>query len=655
MLARCVRSSPATFRLGPVCFLLLALVATARAENWPEWRGPHENGISSEKNTPVRWSKSENVAWRLPMPGPAGSTPVIWGNQIFLTSAKEQDLLLMCISTQGKLLWERTVGTGDEAVRGDEGNMASPSPATDGKFVWTLMGQGDLACFTTAGKPVWRFNVGQRWSPLKIAFGLTSTPVLDGDRLYVQLLHTDGAIVVALDKKTGRNIWVHQRKTDATAECLHSYASPMIYRDKERAYLLVHGSDYITAHDLKDGRELWRCGGLQSKVKYNPTLRFVASPAAVPGLIVVPSAKNGPVLGLAPDGKGDITNTTAEHRWTREKETPDVPSPLIVDDYVYLCRENGVLICMDAKTGEEKYMKRCFSDRYRASPVYADGKIYLASRKGVITVVKTGPEFEELAVNDMEEAISSSLALANGRLYIRTFDALYAVADKSVAVQRVYSEDIGEDELALADVATSAGDAWRPIFNGKDLSDWVVEGTKDYEADDKKLPIWTVQDGNIACAGVGYGFLRYDHELKDFAFRCEYQMAVAKKKCNSGIGIRGTKFTGRVETRPSFFGYEIQLLDDAGVKPDDHSTGSLYRYVAATANPVKPAPEWNRFEVECRGPRIKITINGQTIQDTDQSTVEAIRDKPLQGFLSLQNHGGKIVFRGVELREFLAK
>jgi outer membrane protein assembly factor BamB len=194
--------------------------------------------------------------------------------------------------------------------------------------------------------------------------------------------------------------------------------------------LLTHGCDYIVAHSLNDGHELWRCGELNPKGKYNATLRFVASPVAVPGLIVVPSAKHGPVLGLRPDAQGDISGTTKGHQWVRAKDTPDVPSPLVVDGLVYLNQENGGVICMDAESGKELYHERAYSDRYRASPVYADGKIYLTARGGVVTVVKAGPEFEILSSNDMQEPISASPVISNGRIYMRSFEALYAIGKK---------------------------------------------------------------------------------------------------------------------------------------------------------------------------------------------------------------------------------
>ncbi len=383
--------------------------------------------MSGETGLPTTWSKTEGVAWRLPLPGPAGSTPAVWKDRIFLTSADGQLLVLMCISTKGEELWKKTIAATNQAVRGDEGNYASPSPSTDGKHVWVFMGSGELGCFTVDGSPVWLYNVQEKYGKFNIQFGMTSTPVLDEGRLYLQLIHSGGATVVALDALTGNEIWHQKRSSDATAECEHSYASPVIYRDAQRAFLLTHGADYIVAHQLNDGAEIFRCGGLNPKGNYNQTLRLVASPLAVPGIIIVPSAKNGPVLAIEPTAKGDISHSKDGHLWTREHNTPDVPSPLIHDDLLYLGREDGTLLCLEARTGKEVYQKRAHSDRHRASPVYADGKVYLTARDGTVTVVKTGREFEILAQNKMEESISASPAISGGRIYLRTFDALYAV------------------------------------------------------------------------------------------------------------------------------------------------------------------------------------------------------------------------------------
>lgn len=419
------------------CVLALVTVLPtppARGENWPQWRGPSNDGISHEKNLPSTFSKAENVLWRLPLPGPGGSTPVVWDDRIYLTSVDGDDLVAIGIDTRGKQLWKKVISRGNKNVRSDEGNSASPSPTTDGQHVWVMFTDGIIACLDREGNETWKLDLQQEFGKFKIQFGMTSTPVLDGDRLYVQLIHGDGnpqtreATVAALDKMNGKTIWKTGRPSEAHTENEHSYASPLIYRDRDRSFLLTHGADYIVAHDLDSGNEIWRCGGLHPPSGYDPTLRLVSSPVAVPGLIIVPSAKRGITRALRPNGQGDITQDADRQVWSFGT-TPDVPSPLVVDDIVYLCRENGNLIALDRATGKQFYEQRTHSDRHRASPVYADGKIYLSARDGTVSVCAPGKEFKLLATNKMEESLSASPAVSGGRIYLRTFDALYAVGE----------------------------------------------------------------------------------------------------------------------------------------------------------------------------------------------------------------------------------
>lgn len=424
-------------------FSLMTILAGSKvhAENWPQWRGPRNDGISSETNLPTKWSKTENVLWRLPLPGRAGATPCIWGDRIFLTSVAADDstLLLICVGTDGKVLWQNELGKGSINARVSggipEGNFASPSPSTDGKHVWAFVGSGDLGCYDFNGKEVWKFDVQERYGRFSIQFGMSSTPVLDGDRLYLQLIHGEGnpdtreALVVCLDKNSGKEIWKQPRPSEAYKENEHSYASPVMYRDDKQAFLVTHGADYTNAHSLDDGHELWRMGGLHPPTRYDPTLRLVASPVAVPGLIIAPSAKQGQVVAIRPGGMGDLTKSKEFRLWTHPR-TPDVPSPLVHGGLVYLCREDGILICLDASSGEKIYEQRAHSYRHRASPVFADDRIYLTSRDGVVSVVKAGRMFELLASNNMGEDIASSPVISGGRIYIRTFEALWAIGPK---------------------------------------------------------------------------------------------------------------------------------------------------------------------------------------------------------------------------------
>lgn len=423
-----------------------ATADNAAAENWPAWRGPAGNGIAAEKGLPVTWTEKETL-WKLPLPGMGGATPAVWGDNIFLTSEDGDAISFICIDTDGKEKWKRKLGKAGSRARTDEGSSASPSPITDGKTIWAVTGEGDMAAFDFAGKELWRIDLQKVFGKFQYQFGMHMTPVLDDGTLYIMLIHKKPGIVAALDAKTGSTKWEIERPSDGYAECYHSYASPMMWKKGDKKLLIVHGNDYCTAHDTSNGREVWRVGNLNGNPNekgslpgggkkaggggYNPTLRFVASPGISENLIVVPSAKGGPVVGIDPAiAKGLVLKGQPGEVWRRAKDTPDVPTPLIHDGVVYLYRETGSLVALDAKTGEEIYNERTTGGRHRASPVYADGNLFLASRDGVVSVVKAGRKFELLASNNLKEVITATPVLANGRIYIRTYNSLVAVGTK---------------------------------------------------------------------------------------------------------------------------------------------------------------------------------------------------------------------------------
>ncbi|MCY2983165.1 MAG: PQQ-binding-like beta-propeller repeat protein [Planctomycetota bacterium] len=426
-----------------IASLLLLQTANAQADNWPQWRGVQGDGISKEKNIPTKWSKTEKVAWRTPMPGQAGATPCVWGDRIYTTSAEGTDLVVLCLNTvDGKILWKQKVGEGNQDARSGEGNSASPSPSTDGEHVWVFFGTGALACYSKDGKEVWKFNVSDRFGNLDIQFGMTSTPVLDGDGLYLQLIHgrmkqgdqSRTGKVVKLEKSTGKTVWEVDRVTDAQFECKHSYASPFIYDDKKSKVLVVHGADCTTGHDLATGKELWRFGTLNGPTALNPkpndiTFRFVASPCVDPksNTIIIPTAKEGPVIAVkVSELQGDSSAKTSAVVWNLPR-TPDVSIPLVIDGLVYMLNKDGKLQCVELATGKEVYTNRTYTGQHRTSPLYADGHLYFGSNDGHFTVVKAGKDFEIASTMEMGEAITASAIVSNGTLYIRSYEALYAI------------------------------------------------------------------------------------------------------------------------------------------------------------------------------------------------------------------------------------
>ncbi len=412
------------------------------ADNWPQWRGTDFTSVSSEAGIPADVGDQRALLWKFELPGPGGASPIVWGDRIFLTSvdgdgADGDKLVLMCVSTDGELKWKQQLD-GENKNSRDGGNSASPSPCTDGEHVWAMMTDGIIYCFDMDGKLIWKKNLQAEYGAFHIQFGMTTTPVLDNNVLYVQLIHgemkrgsteTSTGWVIALDAKSGKEIWKHERKTDGVFENRHAYTSPVVYRDKHREFLLTHGGDYLIAHSLKDGSELWRCGDLNPKGdSYNMFLRFVSSPVCGPGLIVCPSAKNGPVLGIRVDDQlqGDVSEIQDTRQWRLERGTPDVATPVIYDGLVYLARENGVMLVLDAKTGEQVYEKRLLADRHRSTPVAADGKIFVTGREGALTVLAAGREPKVLSEVELGDSIYASPAVANGRIYVRSNKQLFA-------------------------------------------------------------------------------------------------------------------------------------------------------------------------------------------------------------------------------------
>ncbi|MBX3438955.1 MAG: PQQ-binding-like beta-propeller repeat protein, partial [Planctomycetaceae bacterium] len=248
--------------------------------------------------------------------------------------------------------------------------------------------------------------------------------------------------VVKLEKATGEEVWAVDRRPEPEitsldmGETKHSYASPILYDDGQLKFLVTHGADSTIGHDVATGEELWRLGALNgpspfNPAKFDPTFRFVASPTAIPGTIIAPSAKNGPSVALRVDGglSGRIASPSPHVRWYNDK-TPDVCCPLIVDGLVYFIRNSGQIFCVDLETGQELYYENTHRQQHRSSPIYCDGHIYSTSRDGHTTVVRAGRELKIVAENDLNETMTSTPVVSGGTLYLRTYDALYAIRAK---------------------------------------------------------------------------------------------------------------------------------------------------------------------------------------------------------------------------------
>ncbi len=417
-----------------LCVIGLSLSApTLFAENWPQWRGPKNDGHSSEKGLPSEWGPDKNIVWKAEMPGPGASTPCIWGDKIFLTAQAGKDLVLFCIGKDGQKKWTRKLGEGEAKFRGDEGNLASASCSTDGKLVFAFAGSGKLVAYDFEGKLAWEIDTPTKYGAFQIQFGAHWTPTLHKGRLYVQLFHRGGQYLLALDANSGKEIWKVDRTSDSPAgvESPDVYSSPFIWENGAESMLIAHGNDYCTAHKLTDGSEVWRVTELNPKANYNRHWRAVSSPLVTPDLIVVPSCKNGVTVGVNPNtAKGNITPGNAAELWRMPKGTPDVSGPILVDSTVYLMGEQGTLTAVDEKTGKVIATNRITNERHRANPIYADDKLYLVGREGTMPVVKPGAELEVLSKNKLPDTFTASPAISDGRIYLRGWNFLWAIGTK---------------------------------------------------------------------------------------------------------------------------------------------------------------------------------------------------------------------------------
>ncbi len=380
-----VRSKAVFATVVVVC----ATLSVVRAENWPQWRGPSLNGISGETNLPVRWSAAENIAWKLPLPAWSGSTPIVWGDRLFLNVADKGSLYLWCVDrAKGEVMWKQHLGDGDRRER--KQNMSTPSPVTDGRNVWVMTGTGILKSFDFTGKETWSRDIQKEYGRFGLNWGYGSSPLLYEDSLFVQVVHgmktDDPSYVLRISKANGRTIWRVERPSPARYESPDAYTTPALLKYGDTVEIVIAGADVVTGHDWSTGKELWRARGL------NPgndgAQRIVASPVVHGDLIIVPSRER-PLLAFKPGGRGDVTSS---HLLWSFNNGPDVPTPVTDGTYVYIVNDRGIVWCLDARTGREVYgRQRLRSSTYSGSFVLGDGKLYITNEDGLTSVVRRSP------------------------------------------------------------------------------------------------------------------------------------------------------------------------------------------------------------------------------------------------------------------------
>jgi outer membrane protein assembly factor BamB len=422
--------------------LWLPAAVAGTEDDWPQWRGPTLDGVSTSTALPTKWSETENVVWKVPLPSWSAATPIVFGDRVFIMSPSKavggpteaarsspggSDILLLCFhKSDGRLLWERTLDNRNRLYR--KQNMASPSPVTDGKYVWALTGTGVLTAFDLDGNPQWRHDLQEHYGAFELKFGYASSPLLYQNTVIVQVLHAaqhaGGSYIVAFDGPSGRLVWHHSRQTDAQDECPDAYTTPTISTVHDRTDLIISGADYVTGHDPRTGREIWRAGGLNPDKRGN--YRICASPLPAGNLIIAPSRVK-PLAAIRAGGNGDVTPTHLA--WTLTKGGPDVPTPVSDGKYLYVVNDAGLVSCVDLKNGTAVWERqRTATGTVTASPLLANGKLYITSESAITTVLKAGPEFTILATNRLDDDYTlSSLAATGAYIFLRTSTHLYCL------------------------------------------------------------------------------------------------------------------------------------------------------------------------------------------------------------------------------------
>jgi outer membrane protein assembly factor BamB len=446
---------PATY-LVVVVSLVTVCAPRLLAQHWPQWRGPSSQGVSSESGLPTRWSATENIAWRVTLAGLGNSSPVVWGDRVFVTSqtgaaplagggghpqlarddrglaaqespiggrrpaaARPGDVSFVVEAFRwatGERLWEyRTKAVGPLPVVHEKHNLATPTPVTDGERVYAWFGNGQLVALDMDGRLVWSRHLGTEYSRFETQWGHGSSPVLSNGLLILLCDHLTDAYLLAVEARTGKERWKVDRGDDRV-----SHSTPLLIKAPQGDELLVNSSERIDVYDPASGKLLW----------YTGTERQTPIPSAVfhDGRIYLSRGyRNSDYMAIRPGGRGDVTKTHIE--WQAASGASYVPSILYYDGLLYMTNEVGVVTCADARTGERVWRHR-LSGVFFASPTAGDGKIYMVSETGETFVLRAGRTPEVLAENDLGERFLASPAISRGRIFLRGDGTLFAIANQ---------------------------------------------------------------------------------------------------------------------------------------------------------------------------------------------------------------------------------
>ncbi|MBI3679514.1 MAG: PQQ-binding-like beta-propeller repeat protein [Acidobacteria bacterium] len=381
---------------------------------WPRWRGPSGQGVVEGKGYPDTWSATQNVLWNVEAPGRGNSSPIVWGDRIFLTAAADDGArrVILCFRRgDGKLLWEAAAPDAPAEKIYRKNTFASSTPVTDGERVYAYFGNAGLLAVDLNGKRVWHRSLGT----ITLYHGSAGSPLLYKDRLILYQDQRQDSFIAAFDKRTGEVIWRTRRQEQV------GWGSPVAVRVANRDEIIVNSQHRVTSYDPATGKLLWSCSGT--------TFEVTPTPAVGHGLVYCPSGRAGPTLAIRPGGEGDVTGTHVA--WQTPRGSPFIPSPLVYGDYLYLVNDmTSVATCFEAATGKLMWQGRLGEaqrESFSASPIAVDGKVFITNDQGETFVLAAGPEFRLLRVNAIGERTLATPALVDGKWYFRTQRRLVAI------------------------------------------------------------------------------------------------------------------------------------------------------------------------------------------------------------------------------------
>ncbi len=415
-------------------------VSSATVDHWPQWRGPFFNGMA-RGSAPTEWGDNKNIKWKTAVPGRGFSTPVIWGERIFLTTAvptgkvqplgregvhpnggfgagEEQRFTVLCLDRKtGKVLWERAAKTATphEGYHRTYGSFASNSPVTDGRYLYVSFGSRGIYCYDFNGKLIWEKDLGVKMQ-MRNQFGEGVAPVLNDNQLILNFDQEANSFMAVLDKRNGNQLWRVKREEIST------WSNPLVIDYQGRKQIVVSATAKVRSYQPDDGKLIWECAGLG--------LNVIPAPVSQNDMVYAMSGFRDPKLMAIRLGKeGDLSNTDAI-AWSQTRGMSYTPSPVLHENKLYTLTDNGLLSCFDALTGKPYYQQQRLTqpDSFKASPVGADGKLYLASESGVVTIVRMGEKFEVLTTNTLaDQFFIASPVVVEGELFLRGQNTLFCI------------------------------------------------------------------------------------------------------------------------------------------------------------------------------------------------------------------------------------